>query len=88
LLNSKLHGTKEEESKSSLPKHEAQELTREVKELALKSGANLVGIVSTEAIDALPPIYVGWTIQKHTQKTTETMPDAKSIILNRLPRLG
>jgi len=56
-------------------------LATEVKELALKSGANLVGIVSAKAIDALPKIFVGWTIREYTKKTVDTMPDAKSVIV-------
>ena len=60
---------------------EGEKLGAEVKEDALKSGASLVGIVSANAIDALPPIWVGWTIQDYTKKTSETMPDAKSVVV-------
>lgn len=60
---------------------EAERLTREVKELATKSGANLVGIVSAAAIDALPPVWVGWTIREYNKKTVDTMSDAKSIVV-------
>jgi len=57
------------------------ELTSEVKEIALASGADLVGIVSAEAIDSLPAIWVGWKIQDDTKKTKDIMPDAKSIVV-------
>lgn len=60
---------------------EAKQLTREIKKVAFKAGADLVGIVSASAIDALPSIWVGWTIQEYTKKTTDIMPDAKSIIV-------
>jgi len=56
-------------------------LTSEVKEYALKVGANLVGIVSSKTIDAYPRIWVGWTIQEYTKKTTEILSDAKSIVV-------
>jgi epoxyqueuosine reductase len=60
---------------------EAERLTAEVKEVALKSGADLVGIVSATAIDSLPRIWVGWTIKEFTKKTSEIMPNAKSIVV-------
>jgi epoxyqueuosine reductase len=56
-------------------------LAAEIKELALKSGANLVGIVSAKAIDDLPRIFVGWKIREYTKKTVDTMPDAKSVVV-------
>ena len=60
---------------------ETERLAKEVKEFAVRSGADLVGIVSAATIDALPPVWVGWTIREYTGKTTDTMPDAKSIIV-------
>jgi epoxyqueuosine reductase QueG len=60
---------------------EAQKLTAEIKEIALKSGASLVGIVSARAIDALPKIWVGWTIKEYTKKAVEVMPNARSVIV-------
>jgi len=59
----------------------AGELASEVKGIALKSGADLVGMVSAEAIDSLPAIWVGWKVQDHTKKTKDIMPDAKSIVV-------
>jgi len=64
-----------------LQESEAERLTKEVKEFAVKSGASLVGIVSASTIDALPPVWVGWTIKEYTKKTVDTMPDAKSIVV-------
>jgi epoxyqueuosine reductase QueG len=60
---------------------EDKNLAEEIKEVALKSGADLVGIVSASAIDALPSIWVGWTIQEYTKKTGDIMPDAKSVVV-------
>lgn len=60
---------------------EAKQLAKEIKEVALKAGADLVGIVSASAIDALPSILIGWAIQEHTKKTTDIMPNAKSIVV-------
>jgi len=72
--------TKEKGDKE-LQESEVERLTREVKDLAIKSGANLVGIVSAAAIDALPPVWVGWTIREYTKKTMDTIQDAKSIVV-------
>lgn len=58
-----------------------ENLTAELKETALKFGANLVGIVPAHAIDSLPKIWVGWKIQEYTKKTVDIMPDAKSVIV-------
>jgi ferredoxin len=60
---------------------EAETLTKEVKELAINSGANLVGIVSAATIDALPAVWVGWTIREYTKKTVDVMPESKSIVV-------
>jgi len=60
---------------------EPERLAAEVKEVAFKAGANLVGIVSTDVIDALPPVWVGWTIKEYTKKTADLLPDAKSIVV-------
>lgn len=59
----------------------AGELTSEVKEIAPEFGADLVAIVSAEAIDCLPSIWVGWKIQDYTKKTKDVMPDAKSVVV-------
>jgi len=60
---------------------ERGKFTAEIKGKALDAGATLVGIVSANAIDSLPPIWVGWTIKEYTKKTTDLMPDAKSVIV-------
>jgi len=41
----------------------------------------LVGVVPSRSIDSFKPVWVGWKIQEYTQKTTEIMPDSKSIIM-------
>ena len=58
-----------------------EKLTSELKEVALKSGADLVGIVPADAIDSFPKTWVGWKIQEYTKKTTDIMPDAKFIVM-------
>lgn len=58
-----------------------EKLTADAKETALKHNAALVGIVSTNDIDSLPTIWVGWEIQQYTRKTTEIMPEAKSVVV-------
>jgi len=59
----------------------AENIAAEIKEVASKSGADLVGIVSTSAIDTIPGIWVGWEIQEYTKRTAEIMPDSKSIVV-------
>ena len=56
-------------------------VTARVKEVAVKSGASLVGVVSANAIDAFPAIRVGWTIQEYTKKTSEVMPETRSVVV-------
>jgi len=57
-------------------------LTKNVKEKALSSGAELVGIVSTEALDALPSVFVGfWEYREWTKKSTDYLKDARSAII-------
>ena len=60
---------------------EAEELTSEVKNIALESGADLVGIVSASVVDSFPAIRVGWKIQDYTKKTTDVMADGKSVVV-------
>jgi len=60
---------------------EAETLTTEVKKVVLDSGADLVGIVKPCVIDALPKIWVGWTIQEYTKKAMDVMPDSQSLIV-------
>jgi len=60
---------------------EAERLAAEVKEVVLRSGADLVGIVKAGAIDAFPRTWVGWTKQEHTKRAGEVMPDAESLVV-------
>jgi epoxyqueuosine reductase QueG len=60
---------------------EAEKLAAEVKDVVLRSGADLVGIVNAGAIDALPRIWVGWTIQEHTKRAEEVIPDSESLVV-------
>jgi epoxyqueuosine reductase QueG len=58
-----------------------EKLTSGIRKVALDSGADLVGIVSAEMIDASPRVWVGWKYQEYTKKTTDIIPDAKSVIV-------
>jgi len=60
---------------------EAAKLTLEVKEIALNSGANLVGVVSARAIDSVPSVWVGWKLQQYTKKTTDVMLDVRYVFV-------
>lgn len=53
----------------------AEKFTLEVREVALDSGANLLGIVPAEAIDSLQRFWVGWKYQEYTKKATDIMAD-------------
>lgn len=59
----------------------AEKLTAEVKEAVFEAGADLVGIVQAAAIDELPRVRVDWTIQEHTKRAAEVMPDSESIVV-------
>lgn len=56
-------------------------LVAEVKQTALNYGASLAGIVCAKTVDSFPSIWVGWEQQHYTRKTTEIMPDAKSVVV-------
>jgi len=56
-------------------------LTEKVKARAFSSGADLVGIVSTERVDAVPRYWIGWQIQDYTKEPKYYMRDSKSIIV-------
>jgi epoxyqueuosine reductase len=56
-------------------------LADEIKGVALNAGADLVGIVSARAFDTFPSVWIGWKYQEYTKKTTDVMPDAKSIVV-------
>jgi len=58
-----------------------KQLADEIKEVALKAGADLVGIVSASVYDDLPSIWVGWTYQEYTKKTKDVMVGAESIVV-------
>jgi ferredoxin len=65
----------------SMMSSDSETLTVELEQTALKSGASLIGIVSAHDIDASPKVWVGWSIQRYTKKTTDIMADAKSIVV-------
>ena len=57
------------------------ELTEEMKNYALTSGAELVGVISPDSIDAFPEYWIGWQIQESSKKSTDYIEDPKSIIV-------
>ena len=60
---------------------EVVRLTKEVKAKALSSGADLVGIVSTESVDAIPRHWIGWEVQAYTKKSQDYLEGSKSIVV-------
>jgi len=61
--------------------NDARALTEEIKKRAIAYGADLVGIVSTETIDAVPRHFVGWDYQAYTKKSTDYMEGSRSVIV-------
>jgi len=60
----------------------AERLTKEIKEKALSSGAELVGIVSASDLDAQPRIWVDfWEYKEFTKKTLDYLENARSAIV-------
>ena len=70
-----MHGDEAPHSK------ETRSLTREIKEKALSSGADLVGILKGSSIDSVPRHWVGWQVQKYTKRTTDYMGDSRSVVV-------
>lgn len=66
---------------------ERTELTERVKAYARSFspwediGADLVGVITAESLDAVPSYYVGWEINDQTKRTGEYMEGAKSVIV-------
>jgi ferredoxin len=60
---------------------DVESLTAEVKEVASKFGASLVGIVSSHVIDSFASFWVGWEIREYTKKTVDVMPGARSVVV-------
>jgi hypothetical protein len=44
-------------------------------------GADMVGVITAESLDAVPSYWVGWQINDHTKRTGEYMEGARSVIV-------
>ena len=44
-------------------------------------GADLVGVIAAESLDAVPSFRVGWQINDQTRRTWEYMEGARSVIV-------
>jgi epoxyqueuosine reductase len=64
-----------------LSRGEAEKLTLELRNYAKEVGIKHFGIVAAETIDAVPSQWVGWEIQRYTQKTKEVLEDARSVVV-------
>jgi epoxyqueuosine reductase len=60
---------------------EAVRLTEDVREKALSSGADLVGVISSTAIDAIPRHWIAWEHQAYTKKTEDYLEDSRSAVV-------
>ncbi|MBL7078888.1 epoxyqueuosine reductase [Candidatus Bathyarchaeota archaeon] len=66
---------------------ERTELTERVKAYAQSFspwedvGADLVGVITAESLDAVPSYWVGWEINDQTKKTGDYMEGARSVIV-------
>jgi len=56
-------------------------LTEKVKAKAFSSGADLVGIVSTERVNAVPRYWIGWQIEDYTKEPKYYMQDSESVVV-------
>ncbi len=57
------------------------DLKEVLRERAKKKGAVVFGVASVDDADALPPVKIGWTINRWTRKLRDTMPGARSVVL-------
>ena len=66
---------------------ERTELTENVKAYARSFslweniGADMVGVITAESLDAVPSYWVGWQINDHTKQTGEYLEGAVSVIV-------
>ena len=60
---------------------ESGKLTAGVRQVALDSGGDLVGIVLAETIDSAERVFVGWKYQEYTERTADILSDAKSVVV-------
>jgi hypothetical protein len=66
---------------------ERRELTGRVKDYARSFspwediGADIVGVITAESLDAVPSYWVGWQINDHTKRTGEYLEGARSVIV-------
>lgn len=50
-----------------------------------RGGAVAFGVASVKEVDALPRIWIGWTVERHTVKLSSVIPGAKSVIVFGIP---
>jgi len=74
-----MHGNREMEGMGH--SDDAMKLTKDVKEKGLSSGADLVGIISTESIDAIPKHWIEWEAKSYTRKSRDYIEDSKSVVV-------
>jgi len=60
---------------------EIEKFSEELKKYARSTGAELVGALPVDKIDAVPSHWVGWTVNSDTKKSEHYMKDAKSVIV-------
>lgn len=61
--------------------NEVMNLTRDVKEKAMSSGAQLVGVVSAERADTIPRHWIPWIHQAYTKKTEDYLEGSRSVVV-------
>ena len=47
----------------------------------MEHGAELVGVLSADSIDAFPEYWIGWQVKQASKKTTDYMENPRSIIV-------
>lgn len=56
-----------------------------LQDAAKRKGAVAFGVASVDDADALPPVKIGWTINRWTKNLRDTMPEARSVIVFGIP---
>jgi len=62
-------------------------LRARLEKVALRDGAVAFGVASAKAVDSLPRIKIGWTINRYTVKLRSVMPGATSAIVFGIPSM-
>ncbi len=66
-------------------KKPASDLRRRLEKASRLGGAEAFGVASVKSADALPRIWIDWTVNRHTVKLASVLPGARSIVVFGVP---